>query len=529
MSRKVWTRQPEIGARINHASPLSRGLVFAMPDVGSGVDAVGPRVEPSDTGTVTRVATPAGRGVSSYGGIRWIPNPNGSLKLYTGPITHAFVARLVNLDAWGGIFTVRDVSSANTCAGLTRRSSSDDLSFSRDSATELTITGAAPAVANGLMQPVVVVSTGLGASDPTYLYVGSTKYTSATGSASAPSYSAVGLVLYASRWSGAAEGVDGEYVSHFTWNRALTDAEARAFIANPWQMFAARNEPTFFLGPAAGGVTIDAGVGAATAAGLSATIASGITVAAGVGAALGAGLAGGVASGITLLSGVGAAVAAGVGAAVASPITIAVGVGAATGTGLAAGVSSAVTVAAGIGAAAAGGLQAGVSVGAAISAGTGAANAAGLAAGVSSPITVAATVGAAVGAGKAASVSAGGTVESGVGAAAAGSHPALVSSPQTITAGVGSASAAGRQSSIGSGTTIPAGIGAASALGLTATVTAATHIVAGVGVAVARGLKAGVSDATPAVLAQFGVRGASAIQRQARGRLAQVQRGRRLN
>lgn len=257
MSRKVWTRQPEIGARINHASPLSRGLVFAMPDVGSGVDAVGPRVEPSDTGTVTRVATPAGRGVSSYGGIRSIPNPNGSLKLYTGPVTHAFVARLTNLDAWGGIFTVRDVSSANTCAGLTRRSSSDDLSFSRDSATELTIPGAAPAVANGLMQPVVVVSTGLGASDPTYLYVGSTKYTSATGSASAPSYSAVALVLYASRWYGAAEGVDGEYVSHFTWNRALTDAEARAFIANPWQLFAARNEPTYFLGPAAGGSTYD--------------------------------------------------------------------------------------------------------------------------------------------------------------------------------------------------------------------------------------------------------------------------------
>lgn len=231
-------RQPAIGARINRASPLSRGLVFAMPNVGSGFDAAGPRVEPSDTGTVTQVATPVGRGVSSYGGIRWIPNPSGSLKLYTGPITHAFVARLTNLDTWGGIFTVRDASSANTCAGLGRRSSSDDLFFARDTATELTITGAAPAVANGLMQPVVIVSTGLGASDPAYLYVGSAKYTSSTGSTSAPSYSAVALVLYASRWYGATEGVDGEYVAHFAWNRALTDAEARAYIANPWQVFA---------------------------------------------------------------------------------------------------------------------------------------------------------------------------------------------------------------------------------------------------------------------------------------------------
>ena len=219
-------RQPQVGVRVNRRDPLTRGLVFAMPDVGSGVDALGPRVEPSDTGTVTRVATPAGRGVSSYGGIRWIPNPNGSLRLFSGPITHAFIARLTNLDTWGGIFTVRDATSANTCAGLGRRSSSNDLFFARESSTELTIAGAAPAVANGLMQPVVIVSAGLGASDPAYLYVGGTRYTSALGATSTPSYSAVALVLYASRWYGAAEGVDGEYVSHFTWNRGLSDAEA---------------------------------------------------------------------------------------------------------------------------------------------------------------------------------------------------------------------------------------------------------------------------------------------------------------
>ena len=120
--------------------------------------------------------------------------------------------------------------SSNTCATLGRQSSSNDLCFGRDSSSAWMFTGAASAVADGVLRPVVVVSTGLGASDPAYLYAGSTVYTATTGGASAPSYANVDLVLYASRWMGAAEGVDGEYVSHYAWNRALSQVEAEAFI-----------------------------------------------------------------------------------------------------------------------------------------------------------------------------------------------------------------------------------------------------------------------------------------------------------
>lgn len=107
------------------------------------------------------------------------------------------------------------------------------------------------------------------------------------------------------------------------------------------------------------GLTVNCGVGGATAAGQTASISGGSTINAGIGAATANGLTAGISLGRTVNAGVGAATANGLTATVQTGAgTILAGVGAATANGLSAAVSLGLTVGCGVGAASAVGLPA---------------------------------------------------------------------------------------------------------------------------------------------------------------------------
>lgn len=141
--------------------------------------------------------------------------------------------------------------------------------------------------------------------------------------------------------------------------------------------------------------------------------AAGVTISCTPGAATAAGVVASVSSPITVSGTVGNAAASGQQAAVQSPITVACGVGAAIAAGSTASVASPTTIACTVGNAVAAGASATVTVSGAISCGVGAAVAAGSTATIAAVQVISCTVGAAVAAGLQASVTVGsaGTVD----------------------------------------------------------------------------------------------------------------------
>ena len=189
--------------------------------------------------------------------------------------------------------------------------------------------------------------------------------------------------------TGAAAFFAGDSFGAFAWSRALSNEEIAEASRNPWQLFAPEPRRIWVPGTAPSGLTVNAGIGAATAAGLQATISLGRTVAAGIGAGTAAGLQAGISLSRTVAAGIGAATATGLQAGISLGRTVGAGIGAATAAGLGATIETgAGTIIAGVGAAAATGLTAGISLGRTIGTGVGAAEARGLQASISNQIIV---------------------------------------------------------------------------------------------------------------------------------------------
>ena len=230
--------------------------------------------------------------------------------------------------------------------------------------------------------------------------------------------------------------IDGAISLGAWFQHAPSDALARQISQNPWQIFKPLPRRIFVPVAAAAGVTINAGTGNATAAGLTASVTQ---------------------------SG--------------APVTISAGVGNAVATGLAASVSQAASISTGVGNAAAAGLTASVAQQYTLSAGIGNAAAAGLTATITaSGLT---------------------TISCSVGNAAAAGATASLSSTTTITCTKGNAAAAGLTAALDIAFTILANVGNATGAGLSATIQAATGISCGVANAIAAGLTASITNNAP--------------------------------
>ena len=160
----------------------------------------------------------------------------------------------------------------------------------------------------------------------------------------------------------------------------FTEDQASRLTRNPYaELFAPVSRRLWVPGGAPSGLTVLAGIGAATASGLTANISRGLTISAGVGAAAATGQTASISLGRTVLAGVGASTAAGLTAGISLGRTISAGLGAATAEGLTASIETGSgTIVAGVGQAAASSRTAGISLGLTIGCGVGAAEARGL-------------------------------------------------------------------------------------------------------------------------------------------------------
>lgn len=504
-----WGRQPPRPAMIDRSDPLADGLLFAH----TGHPADGPRSLVEPYSSVSETSALYGVGVAGRGFI----GDNAARRLvWTIPARSGWAGWTIAI-----IATPNSVTTNRAALMVGNGTTSNRLQIGH-SATVWNAFGAqndisGPAPTTG--KPTVVAASSL-VDTTSRLYVNGALAGNEDGLAFNTSDASWTTVAIGQRFT-TSWGLpwSGHLTCALVWGRVLSPQEHAEFARNPWRLFKRDSRRLFFTSSA--GVTIAANTGAATAAGLAATV-NAPTVQIDGFAASGADLVitythtqVGTSPVLTAslerdgtpitdettstLSGTFTITNPGAGVYTLTLLDLTDSNGTATDGPWA----TDVTILGGdpgiecaVGEAVAAGLTAGIASPITVSAGTGAATAAGLSAGVASPITVSAGVGQATAAGLQASVDTGGvTINAGVGAAAGAGLTAGVSSPISIAAGVGAASASGYQASVGSGVTIPAGVGAATALGLTATVTAATHIVAGVGAASAAGFDASISSA----------------------------------
>lgn len=244
------------------------------------------------------------------------------------------------------------------------------------------------------------------------------------------------------------------------FDKRLTVEQYQSLYDEPRQLFKPLRVWVPVSAAAGGSTTINAGVGAAVAAGHPASVVLTTSIAAGVGAGVAAGHPALLALHTSIAAGVASAAAAGHPAQLALHTTVAAGVGAAVAAGHPAtiNVQTGTTINAGVGAAVAAGHPATIQV--------------------YETTTINAGVGAATAAGHQATVAAHTVVAAGVGAASAAGHPAALALHTTVQAGMGAAVAAGHPASIvtAQATTINAGVGAATAQGHSATINVAGEV-----------------------------------------------------
>lgn len=246
--QRPWNRQPQTAAPVNQGNPLARGLVFHVNLAASDRDLIGPAGVVTDVGTITRgysagrFGSTAGiRGASNSG--RSITNPSDALRINSGAVTHAGLVRLDSIDSnFGTVFAVSD-AAGNATFALQRDGTSNNLYLFRGNSSGVVITGSPiMALADGKQHLFIAISSGHLAGATGTLWIDGVKYTGTAAGSDAGTQAAAGvsLRLLLARTSDTAFSADGDYYQHWTWNRALSDAEALAFTENPQRLYQSR-------------------------------------------------------------------------------------------------------------------------------------------------------------------------------------------------------------------------------------------------------------------------------------------------
>ncbi len=252
------------------------------------------------------------------------------------------------------------------------------------------------------------------------------------------------------RWKGGGNQLTKPLFMAGALNRVASDAEAFAFLENPWKQVFAPQQRRIWVPSAGvgGGVTIDCNLGTATASGFQATVSSNVTIGASLGTATASGFQATVSSAVTVNCALGSASASGFQATVSSGQTINAALGVATASGFSATISANQTINASLGVASAIGYPADISVGGAatINCNLGTATASGFAATVSSPITIAANLGTAAAGGYQAVIAE--ILQANLGTAVASGYQAIIVGSDVVNCFIGTANAIGYQADI---------------------------------------------------------------------------------
>lgn len=439
MVRRVRTTQPKGAGRVNWANPLTRGTQFLFTPSSGAADSAQNRQGSFSGATYTTgasgyaIRTATGTGTTNYA--EWSSAGIDCSKPFTWSV-------VVKANAAARTTFYDRVFHAYTDGGTSK------LGFIVASATDPNAPGSLFfAALNSSGADVGSWAAGVSALSTTRYEVFSAVYNGATGtlyrngiqvaqrSATTLMTASLSIPLRIGcpDNTGSKSAAVDVALAHIT-SGAWSSAQAAQFAANPWQLFAANDEPFFFTQGAGTSVpvTINATTGTAYARGLPATVASSLTISALAGAAAARGLQAIVASAITVTATPGTAFARGLAATVTQSSAITANTGAAVASGLGATVSSSITLTAGPGTAFARGLKATVASPITLTAGTGAAAAAGLKATVSSAITITAGPGQALAAGLTAAEILGATI------IVCGSPGAAVASGLTATIADGS-------------------------------------------------------------------------------------------
>ena len=241
-----WDSQPQELPEIEWSDPLAQGLIYHVNFAVGSRDLVGPPGVITDTGTIGQ-GTGSGRygsarGIRGSASGRTLTNPSNRLLITSGGVTHAGLIRLDSLDSpYGTVFAVSGNSNF-TAFSLQRNNATTGLYLYRSSGAGTPIpAGSATAIADGKTHLYVAVSEDIASGAVGAVFIDGVKYaaTNTASTGSRPTSGANARFLIEGTGS-ASFGADGDYFQHWSWDRALSDAEALAFTENPQRLYRAR-------------------------------------------------------------------------------------------------------------------------------------------------------------------------------------------------------------------------------------------------------------------------------------------------
>lgn len=230
------TRQPQQRPQIDWSNPITKGLVFCAPGIGGNYDDIVGKKKATAT-AITRKANPDGV-FSAFGGASIIDYPAFGPELPVGgSATIAWIDQPVGLSGYGTTFDFMPSGGASEILIYQGPSPYGLVAGPRGAGfiPEFTATVGVP-TEGALRRLMVRCSTNLSSAAVAdwAVFVGGLKCTTTTTSGIS------GGAASANRWGALPGGSDfweGVIGQKCIWNRALTDAEARSYQSNPWQLF----------------------------------------------------------------------------------------------------------------------------------------------------------------------------------------------------------------------------------------------------------------------------------------------------